>query len=165
MALVHEDGTGKSDAESLASVAAADARAAALGNAAWPVLTTAVKEQRLRKATIFMLQTYRGRWAGLRVHQTQAQDWPRSWVEVDGFAVASDIVPSEVVNACIDLAFNTDIDNLNPDLDRAIIREKVGPLETEYSPHSPQATRYRAIDMALAPYLTGSSAMARLVRT
>ena len=50
------------------------------------------------------------------------------------------------------------------DLTQAVIREKVGPIETEYSPTSPQSVRYRAIDMALAPYLTSGSGMARLVR-
>lgn len=167
MALVVEDGTGKADADSLASVAAADARADALGNTTWPALTTTVKEQRLRKATNGMRRMYRTRWLGIRTHETQAQDWPRVINEpIDGYYIDSDEMPTDVVNACIDLAFDDDnIDDLTPNLTRGIVREKVGPLETEYDRYSPQATRYRAIDMALSPYLRGSSAMATLVRS
>lgn len=36
------------------------------------------------------------------------------------------------------------------------MREKIGPMETEYDKNSPQHKRYRAIDLMLAPYLTGS---------
>jgi len=166
MALVVEDGSGRADAESYITVADASARHTAFGNAAWAALASdAVREAALRNATAYMVQAYRGRWSGLKMTGTQALDWPRYGVVVDGFDIASDIVPTEIANACADLALKAAAGELNPDLERAIIREKVGPLETEYSAHSPQAIRYRAIDMALAPYLMGSSAMATLVRT
>lgn len=165
MSLIVEDGTGISTAESYISVANADTRMTALGLTNWGTLSTTEKEQALRRATQHMLQAYRGRWKGTRVTSTQALDWPRYVTDyVDGHPVQSNVVPTDVAKACADLALKAAAGDLAPDLDRAVIREKVGPLETEYSPHSPQATRYRAIDMALAPYLTGSSAMARLVR-
>lgn len=164
MALIVEDGTGLSTAESYASVAAADTRLAAHGMTNWTALTTGEKEQALRRATRHMVQAYRGRWLGDRVYAVQALDWPRWGVCVDGFYVSSSAVPADVANACIDLAFKAAAGDLAPDIERAIIREKVGPLETEYSAHSPQATRYRAIDMLLAPYLSGGGVNARLVR-
>lgn len=165
MALVVENGTGLSTAESYVSVADATARHAALGNAAWAALDSdTIREQALRRATNYMVQTYRSRWAGSRINSTQALDWPRYDVSVDGYSVDSNIVPADIVNACADLALKASTDTLNADLERAIIREKVGPLETEYSAYSPQRPRYPAIDGALAPYLTGSASMASLVR-
>lgn len=164
MSLIVEDGTGLSTAESYVSVANADTRMSNLGETTWAALSTTEKEQALRRSTIYMLQAYRSRWQGLRLNSTQALDWPRSWVVVDGYSVASDEVPADIANACADYALKAVAGDLNADLTRAVVRKKVGPLETEYSEHSPQSVRYRSIDMALAPYLTGSSAMATLVR-
>ena len=163
MSLVTENGTGQATAESYISVASADARHTAFGNTAWTG-TDAVKEQALRRATAYMTQAYRGRWTGTKLTSAQALDWPRYDVSVDGYSVDSNIVPADIVNACADLALKASTDTLNADLERAIIREKVGPLETEYSAYSPQRPRYPAIDGALAPYLTGSAATAQLVR-
>lgn len=166
MPFTPETGAGLPNATSLASVEAADDRAEALGmaDADWLDLDEEVKEQRLFKATNYMTGAYRTRWKGTRLLRTQALDWPRYGAEADGYCVESNIVPAEVVAACIDLAFNPAIDALAPDQTRGIVREKVGPLETEYDRYAPQATQYRAIDMMLAPFLKGSSAMASLVR-
>lgn len=49
-----EPGIGLPDAESYASVSAADARCASLGLTAWVALAEAAKEIALRKAMIFM---------------------------------------------------------------------------------------------------------------
>ena len=164
MSLITEDGSGLSTAESYISLADANTRHTNLGNTAWTG-TDAAKEAALRKATEYMLQAYRGNWQGTRLNSTQALDWPRAWVSVDGYAVATDIVPAEVANACADLALRALSDDLNADLERAVIRKKIGPLETEYSPHSPQQVRYRAIDMMLAPYLGRGGASYTLVRS
>ncbi len=107
MALITEDGSGKADAESFASVADADAWHAARGNAAWAALTAGEKEINLRKATDYMQQSYRSAWAGQRVTSTQALDWPRYDVplkDLPGSYYPSDTVPAEVRNACIMLA-------------------------------------------------------------
>lgn len=164
MTLITEDGTGLSTAESFASVAAADTRLAAQGMTNWATLTTTEKEQALRRSTAFMEQSYRGRWKGTRLLREQALSWPRYGSQADGWYVPSTEVPVEVVNACIDLAFKAAAGDLNADVTRTVIREKVGPLETEYAPHGPQSTQYRSIDQALAPYLTGGGGSVRLVR-
>lgn len=166
MALITEDGTGKADAESYITVAGADTRMANVGNTNWTTLTATEKEQALRRATIYMEQAYRERWTGYRHTTTQALSWPRNSVVIDGFVtVDSDVVPADVANACADLAFKAAAGDLNPELTRGVVRKKVGPLETEYDRNSPQSVRYRNIDMMLAPYLKGSSAMATLVRS
>lgn len=164
MTLITENGTGLANAESYISVADADARHAAFGNTAWATFDTSAKEVALRQSTSYMVQAYRERWAGCRVNSTQALDWPRYGVVVDGYSVASDSVPTDIANACADLALKASTAPLAPDIERAIIRDKTGPLETEWSPYASQVTRYRAIDGMLSPYLTGGGAMARLVR-
>lgn len=151
-----ETGAGLADADSYASVAAADARCASLGLTAWVALAEADKEIALRKAMMFMA-TYRVRWAGRRVYQHQALDWPRYNVAVDGFIVPSNIVPLEIVNACIDLAVRASSgEDLLPDLDtgsNAIKKDKTGPLETEYFQNTTDAReRFVAVDALLAPY-------------
>jgi len=162
MTLIVEDGTGRADAESYVSLADANARHTAFGNSAWTG-TDAAKEAALRRATAHMEQAYRQRWKGTRLFRAQSLSWPRYGAIVDNFPIDSTVVPEAVANACADLALKALADDLNPDLTRTVIREKVGPLETEYSANAPEATRYRAIDMALAPYLTGGGGI-RLVR-
>jgi hypothetical protein len=165
MSLNVEIGAGLANADSFCSVADADDRMAALGNDIWVPLTTSQKEEALRRATVFMEQVYRSRWQGYRQTAAQALSWPRNGIWVEGFSVDSDTVPSEVRHACADLAFRAAAGDLAPDLERAVIREKVGPIETEYDRASPQTKRFRAIDLMLAPYLKGGSGQVRLVRT
>ncbi|MDN2697147.1 hypothetical protein O0882_12550 [Janthinobacterium sp. SUN073] len=160
--LITETGAGLADAESYASVAAADTRCTSLGLSAWTALAEADKEIALRRATLFMA-TYRTRWAGCRVHQRQALDWPRYNVVVDGFAVPSNCLPLDVVNACIDLAVRAGRgEELLPDLDtgsNAIKKDKTGPLETEYFQNTTDAReRFVAVDALLAPYFGAAGA-------
>lgn len=164
MALIVESGEGLANAESYISVADADARHTAFGNSAWTG-SDAVKEAALRRATAYMMQAYRGRWKGTRLMRAQALDWPRHGAVVDGFDWPSNAVPEEVANACADLAIKALAGDLNADQNgRAVIREKVGPLETEYAEYGSTAAQYRAVDMALSALLTGGGANVRLVR-
>lgn len=167
MTIVVEDGTGKINAESYISVADATTYHAARGNAAWAALATdAVREQSLRKATEYMGQVYRLRWKGARYTTTQALDWPRSNVYVDSATVIeNDDVPVEVVRACAEYALKASAATLYADEDRAAIREKVGPIETEYSAFSSQTKRYPSIDALLAPYLSGGNGQYLVART
>ena len=171
MSLITETGAGHPDAESYASVAAADARNASLGVTAWAALGEGAKEIALRRATQFMLANYRGRWAGRRVYQVQALDWPRYDVVVDCWPILSTVVPPEVVNACIDLAARAGGgEDLMPDLDtgsNVVKRDKTGPLETEYFQNTTDAReRFVSVDSALQPFFgaAGGSGMIKLVR-
>ena len=154
MALEVEDGTGKSTAESYISVADASTYHTARGNAAWAALASdTVREQCLRKATDYMEQVYRSRWQGCRVGETQALSWPRYDVEVEGYAIDSDVVPDAVKRACAELALRASAADLNPDLTQGVLSEQVGSISVTYDKASPQFTRYRAIDALLSPYL------------
>jgi len=175
MALTVEDGTVVAGAESYITVAAADTYFSNRGNAAWAALTTAQKEEALRRATDYMIQAYRSRWKGFRKDGTQALDWPRSFVYLEPFVhgivgtypylVADTIVPTEVKNVCAELAVKASAAALAPDLERAVQSETIGPISVTYDGASPEYTRYRAADMLLRPYLTGSGSSAQLVRS
>ncbi len=156
MALVVEDGTALANAESFASVAQADTRLASLGMTNWTLLSDPEKEQALRRATVYMENTYRSLWRGTRKTFDQALSWPRYDVEIEGFTVLNTFVPVEVVNACIDLAFRATSGDLNPDLGGSYPVKKtvIGPIEKEYDTTGSQIKSYRAVSMTLLPYLS-----------
>jgi hypothetical protein len=177
MALIVENGTGLSNAESYTSVAEANAYHAARGNTNWATISTGEAEQALRRATDYIEQVYRLRWQGNRVNSIQALSWPRAFVQPMDYQFSStafflgglyylpaDEVPQEVKNACAEMAFKAAGGELASDLTQGIIREKVDVLEVQYDPNSPQYTRYRAIDNLLRPFLTGGSNSAKVQR-
>jgi len=161
MSLITEDGTGLSTAESYISVADADTYFSNRGNTTWAALTTAQKEQALRKATDFMLQRYSAYWDGYRYTSTQALDWPRENVYIRPIRVANqsyvdtDIVPVEVQRACAELALRstTYTDGLFPDVSDLVTEETIGPITTKYDSRSPDTPLYKSIDAMLSIYL------------
>lgn len=175
MALVHEDGTAKANAESYVSVADADAYHLARGNSTWTLLTTAQKEEALRRATDYILQTYRSRWKGYRKTATQALDWPRTFVYLEPFVhgivgtypylVEDTVVPTEIKNATAEMALKAAAGELSADLGRSKSSVRVGEISVTYDQHSPEYTRYRAVDAILSPYLNGSSLNLSVMRT
>ncbi len=150
-------------ADSLCSVADADAYPAARGNAAWAPLTTEAKEQALRRATDY-LGGYADSWKGTRVSSTQTLDWPRAGAVVNCYEVDWQTVPVGVANACAALALKASTTDLAPDLGPQKQSVKVGPIETTYATGTRQATKYSAVDSMLAPYLAGGAGQVRLVR-
>lgn len=180
MSLIVESGTGSATSESYCSVADASAYHTARGNAAWAALASdTVREQCLRKATDYMVQVYRLRWGGVRVSGEQALDWPRNFVIREDFQASTingyqmlggnyyypnDEVPTEVKNACAELALKSASDDLLPDLTQGVVMERVDVLQIEYDKYSPQSPRYTAIDRLLAPFLSGSSVSRTVVR-
>lgn len=177
MALIVEDGTGKSDAESYASVAQADQYHVGLGNSDWSALDTTQKEQALRRASEYLQQVYAGRWAGYRTTDAQALDWPRSYVPREATASGtgyypSNQIPVDLIKASAELALKSRFGPLLPDIDRISKREKVDVLEVEYMPNQSPVIEYPAIDRMLARLLvggpnggaTGGFRAARLVR-
>lgn len=167
MSLIVEDGTGKSDAESLCSLADANAYHTARGNAAWAAIATDdLREQNLRKATDFITQMYRLKWQGMRVKVAQSLDWPRLNVLVDDYPVQTTIVPVAVKNACAELALKSSTTVLAADLKQGVKSKKVGPIETVYDEHSNRSTRYLTVERMLEPYFkSGGSASIQVVRS
>ena len=179
MTIIAEDGSGLADAESYCDVTFADTYHSNRANTAWALLTTAIKEANLRKATDYMLGQYRMRWLGRRVTITQALDWPRVGVVIEdltgGAGVASyglfqlsfTIVPVEVKNACAELALRSSASALIIDQTQKVIQETVGPVTVKYDSNAPQQIQYSQIDAMLRVYLTagGNMAMVKLIRT
>jgi hypothetical protein len=172
MSLIVETGSGASNSESYISVADASTYHTNRGNSEWAALASdTVREQALRRATDYMEQVYRLRWLGYRKLESQALSWPRDEVQRADFTYLNqfafypdDEVPTEVKNACAELALRASTDDLLPDLTQGIIRERVDVLETEYDKYSSQLPRYSAIDRMLMPFLRGSSASRTVVR-
>lgn len=171
MTLVVEDGTGKADAESYISVSDATAYHASRGNSAWAAIASdTVREQLLRKATDYMLYTYRGSWLGERKTDAQRLDWPRysAWPEDRQTELPDDEVPQDIAQACAELALIANTTSLTPSVTRGKKKVKVGPLEVEYDGSAPTATAFVAASVRLAYYLCGvanGGPFAKLVRT
>jgi len=175
MALVVEDGTGKSTADSYISLVDAATRHTNLGNTAWAALASdAIREQYFRRSTEYMEGAYRQRWQGYKKTATQALSWPRSYVYLEPvmqgmvgsypYLVSDTIVPNEVKNACADLALKAATVTLAEDLGAVVIREKIDVIEVEYDKNAPAYTQYRSVDMMLAIYLkSGGKASIELV--
>lgn len=174
MAIIVEDGTGRADSEALCSVAFADAYHAGRGNTLWAPLLAAEKEAAIRRAVDYMQQTYRLRWAGYRVTDTQALDWPRYNVPRQdsgsysgnigsfgrlGSYYPANIVPIEVQRANAELAFKAASGELLGDVDPPVASEKVGPIEVSYFQGDNKTKRYPAIDRLLMPFLSGGGNM------
>jgi hypothetical protein len=173
MSLIVEDGTAKADAESFISVADSITYHDARGNLPWLSITTAQQEEALRRATDFMEEIYRERWAGYRRTSTQRLCWPRAWVPMldapSGFGrfyayYASDSVPIQVQNACAELALRAAAGDLLADLKRGKLATNVGGIAVTYDRYDPQETRYKAIDSLLRPFLSVGSGAVRMVR-
>jgi hypothetical protein len=172
MALITETGAGLASADSLCSLVDATTYHASIGNASWAALASdAVREQMLRKATIYMGQFYRLRWAGCRVTTTQALDWPRAYVprpDVIGpyrsfpAYYPSDAVPAEVAKACAELALRAASGDLAADIGQAVIEQTVGPITQKFAAGSPPYKVYRAVDLMLAPFLDGMGGTSNL---
>lgn len=174
MALIVEDGTGKSDAESYISVADATAYLALHSNpTTWTDATEADQERYLRMATQYMDSVYGSRWKGTKNTQEQALDWPRYYVvDRNGYAIDNDIVPVKVTYACAELAAKeaAGTDDLLPDYDDITgikkQRIKVGPIEDEVEYHGsgshvPSSAKYRLVDALLQEYLEATNEIFR----
>ncbi len=132
MSLTIENGTGVAGATSFATVAEARAFASARG-----VTLSAVDadvEVLLVKAGDYLLGM-ENRFQGCRSTSTQRLPFPRYDVYLPGgYALLSNVIPDVLKEAQIQLAVEATATDLRPTGEgREVIREKVGPLETEYS--------------------------------
>jgi hypothetical protein len=132
MALIVEDGTGKPDAESYASVAELRTYCNARGLGTVAALADDRLEVLLRQATDYMLGAYGALWQGERAVVGQALDWPRTGVVAYGQPVADNIVPAKVRDCCSLLAAKANTRPLLPDGKQLARKVKIGPIEKEF---------------------------------
>jgi hypothetical protein len=157
MALVVEDGTGKSTAESYLSVADCDTYHTKHGDSSdWSGADTSTKEEALRMATQYLDLQYGKKWKGKRKTTAQALAWPRNYVyDYDGIAISDDSVPTDLESATAETALLhiTEDDGLIPNIEDpgGVKREKLkaGPaeIETEYFGGMGQVEQFRKVDL------------------
>ena len=155
MTLTVETGTGSASSDAYISVADADTYHAAKGNATWTG-TDADKETAIRRATS-VLDGYN--WQGLRTNgRSQALAWPRSGViDKEGYGIDSDEIPSEIVDACAELALRELVTpgTMTPDVipGEAIKSLSAGSVSIEYANPSNTASEARPIVSVVGPLI------------
>lgn len=118
-------------------VSLADARAYALARGTALPVSDADAETVLIKAMDY-LESFDGRFKGNRVDRDQPLSWPRTGVEIEGWAWSSDEIPRQVINAQLALVIevNAGEDPLNPSANEnlPVTRKRVeGAVEVEYA--------------------------------
>lgn len=170
MTLIVETGQGVANAQSYVSAADCATYHAARGNSTFGAMTEAQQEQAIIRAMDFMA-LYGPKWKGARISDTQALDWPRYDVCIEGGGyrrsatyAPTDKVPDAVVKAVCELAVRAGAGELIKDAEREVIEETIGPIKTKWASSSPApAAQFPAVDLMLRPLLQSSIA-ARLVR-
>jgi hypothetical protein len=161
--LIVEDGSGLATAEAYLSVADADAYFAAYpGGSAWTG-TVPEKEAALRAATLYLDAEYGGRWQGSRVNATQALDWGRYGVYVDGFLLPNVPLPKNLRAATAEAAVRSMSGELMPDVvaaDRGVTSasDSVGALSTSRTwgnGGKVTSDQYRKVDALIGRLLVG----------
>lgn len=161
MALIVEDGTGKSDAESYISAADADTWVVARYGAtdAFAAASAGDQERFLRLGVEYLEAHYVGMWSGVRMLAAQALSWPRAGVtDEDGYDIAENVIPADVIAAQVEAArrYASGTDPM-ADQDRggAVKRERVeGAIDVEYFEGARPGTTIPVINNRLKPYLT-----------
>lgn len=158
--LTVEDGTRPTGANTYAALADANAYWADRGNATWEDATDDEKSAALIQATDYLNGlSWTGRKAAIR-----AMAWPRIDVEVDGYAVGSDEIPDDVVQACCYMAGEI-IGGATPlaATDRPLTKLTAGAVSMEWGAASSQAPQYPALKSILRGYIMAGNTF-RLVR-
>lgn len=159
---------GSPDADSYISSADAATYHAAHGNDGWLDGDTAAWDQALRRATIFLDGSYRGKWKGRKTNivliaggspPEQALAWPRCGVtDEDGSLIADDVIPRVLGYACAEVALQelASPGSMFPQIGQATKMEKVGPIQVEYIPGSEPGVELTIVSNLLDGLLIGN---------
>lgn len=131
MALIIEDGTLVADADSYATLAVA--RAFAEKRNLVPVVTDIALEADLIKSMDF-IESFRTKFKGAIVAETQALLWPRKNVYINGFLFDEKSIPQELIDAQCQLAveISNGVDLFRTVTEPFIVDQTVGPIRTKY---------------------------------
>lgn len=148
MALIVEDGTKVTGANSYVSDADYVAYAAARGVTIGADATT--RKQELIKAMDF-LESYRDEFKGTKLTRDQALQWPRYEVWIDSYAIDSDTIPDELKNAQMEAAILSITTSLSPSGSvQNVQSESIGNLSVSYySGGSWQTVQHKNVDRFL----------------
>lgn len=155
--IIVEDGSGVPNANSYVTVAEYRAYATPRG-VSLPVSDAEVETQLILACDYLESLS----WLGMPTYDDQALAWPRDEIRIGCNLIADDMVPNKIKLAQMQLAIqvNAGIDLL-PSVaggTASIVREKVGPLETEYATSLTVGTQpyFRSVNVLLASYVGGS---------
>ena len=150
MALVIEDGTQVAGANSYVTSTEIEAYADARG----VTLTTDAEILAIKAMDFIESQTY----LGTKYTSTQALQWPREGVYIDGYEVAVTDIPQELKNAQMAAALSIDsgTDPLSS-VERGIKMQQVGDLKVEYDEDGASVSISRSINAAMRKLLAGGS--------
>lgn len=140
MAIIVEDGSGVANANSYVSVADAKVWLTARGLAFTSNDDTVIGTLLIK--AMDLLESFRARFKGAKTSSTQSLQWPRYNVYIDNVEVDDDVIPVELVSAQVQLAYEAQTVELQPTgTGQEILKEKVGPIETEYAESGSSVTR------------------------
>lgn len=160
MAFTVEDGTGKADANAYIDTTFADTYFSDRGVTAWTGSST-VKQQAVIKATDYIDTVFGGRFIGnKKLPDTQALEFPR--FDPDYADNVATPLPLVLQKACAEYALRALTASLfqDPTVDasgQVVIREKIGPLETEYA-------NLGATPLLIKPYPAADKLLTSLLR-
>lgn len=133
MALVIEDGSIIADADSYATVEELEAYIQTRGVVLETALSNTQKEALLIQAMDFINAKYSSIFMGERVSANQELDWPRTGAWLHGFPLESDEIPRNIIYGQLAAAVEAITQDLLPNPEAAVKREKVGDIEVEYT--------------------------------
>lgn len=155
---------GGTTADSYVTVAEADTYHANFGNTDWSAIATdALKEAALRKAAQYLdTKSYQG----IKTASTQALEWPRYDVVIDGYLIPSDTIPTAIKNAQMEAALIASAQSLTPNLSNgSVIEETVGKITKRYSDYTKDGgKKWPLVDKLLRGYTMGGENFHRVVR-
>lgn len=152
MAIVIEDGTIVTGANSYATEAELTAYALARGTT-----IASGQETLLLKAMDYLEQLD---YVGTKYTKDQPLQWPRDGVYIDGFPYTTTEIPPQVVTAqlAVALAINSGFDPLAT-IERATSREKLDVLEVEYQGNAAAYPIIRSINAAVKKIVNGGGGL------
>lgn len=143
MALEIEDGSGKTNSVSYASVAELDAYATARG------ITVTAASDAAKEAVLIVAMDYIEslNFIGDKYTDAQALQWPRAYATLDNYYIDVDEIPQLLKEAQIENALGIDA-GVNPlaNESRNTIKEKVGDIEVTYSKGAYYQTQLKAAE-------------------
>lgn len=159
MALIIEDGSIVAGANSYITVVEARTYADARG-ITLPADDAEVEV--LLVSSMDYLEAQRNKYQGSKIESGQSLQWPRYPVYIDGFLIGSNTIPNELKNAQSQLSMEVfaGVDVLPTTSGSFVTKEKVGPIETEYSESvgTGSAPNMSAVNSLLKPLYKPSAA-------
>tara|TARA_R100000152_G_C6782307_1_gene219766 strand:- start:10474 stop:10965 length:492 start_codon:yes stop_codon:yes gene_type:complete len=148
MALVIEDGSGVTGANSYNSVTALREYAVARGESL-PTADAEVEALAIQ-ATDYMEQ-FRLQYQGDIVDPLQALAFPREGVVIDGYEYPATTLPSYLARAHAQATIEAYTSELIPNPSQSVKKEKVDVIEVEYQDTSTSAVGFPKVEMLLRP--------------